>query len=217
MSGGGPPVTRRRRRRRMIRHRLRHPRRLRRPLRPRRPRRLPRPRRPRTLGLEVLGGRGGHHIDDEHLGIRHQRDTVGKRDGRRGELCADLGALDGHGELIRDRLHVGFDLDRVGVLGDECAVGGFTLDDDVDLDGHLLAAAHHEQVGVLDVAPDRVDLERLRQRQLLLALDVQGEHGVGARVPQHGGEITAGQQQVLRIGAVAVEHGGDLALAPGAT
>ncbi len=68
---------------------------------------------------------------------------------------------------------------------------GFALDDDVDLDGHLLAAADHEQVDVLDAAADRVDVERLGQRQLLLAVDVEGQHRVGAGVPQHGGEVTA--------------------------
>ena len=64
---------------------------------------------------------------------------------------------------------------------------------------------------MLDVAPDRVDVERLGQRELLLAVDVEGQHGVGAGVPQHRGEVMAGQQQMLRIGAVAVEHGGNLA------
>ena len=92
-------------------------------------------------------------------------------------------------------MHVGLDLDGVGVLGDQRAGRGLALDDDVDLDGHLLAAAHDEQVGVLDVAADRVDVERLGQRELLLAVDVEGEHGVGAGVAQHGGEVVAGQQR----------------------
>ena len=113
----------------------------------------------------------------------------GQRDRAGGELGADIGALDGDGELFGDRLHVGLDLDAVGVLGDQGAGDGFTLDDDVDLDGHLLAAAHDEQVGVLDVAADRVDVEGLGQRELLLALDVQGEHGVGAGVTEHGREV----------------------------
>ena len=90
------------------------------------------------------------------------------------------------------------------------------LDDDVDLDGHLLAAAHDEQVGVLDVAADRVDVERLGQRELLLALDVEGQHGVGAGVAQHGGEVVGVELEVLRVGAVAVEDGGHLAVAAGA-
>ena len=104
----------------------------------------------------------------------------------------------------------------LAVLGDQGAGRGLALDDDVDLDGHLLAAADDEQVGVLDVAADRVDVERLGQRELLLAVDVEGQHGVGAGVAQHGGEVVGGQQQVLRVGAVAVEHGGHLAVAAGA-
>ena len=95
-------------------------------------------------------------------------------------------------------------------------VDGFTLDDDVDLDGHLLAAAHDEQVGVLDVAADRVDVEGLGQRELLLALDVEGEHRVGAGVTEHGREVVGVELQVLRVLAVAVEDRGNLAVAPGA-
>ena len=42
-----------------------------------------------ALGLEVLGGRGGDDVDDEHLGIGDQRHAVGQRDRARGELRAD--------------------------------------------------------------------------------------------------------------------------------
>ena len=66
---------------------------------------------------------------------------------------------------------------------------------------------------MLDVALDRMDLERLGQRQLLLAADVERQDGVGTGVPEHRGEVTPGQQQMLRVGAVAVQHGGDLAFA----
>jgi len=44
-----------------------------------------------TLALEVLGRRRSDDVDDEHLGIRHQRHTGGKGDRGRGELGADLG------------------------------------------------------------------------------------------------------------------------------
>ena len=84
------------------------------------------------------------------------------------------------------------------------------LDDDVDLDVHLLAAPHDEQVCVLDVAADGMDVERLGQGELFGALDVEGEHRVGAGMAQHGGELVGGQLEVLRSGAVAVEDGGTL-------
>ena len=118
--------------------------------------------------------------------------------------------------MLGDRLHVRLDRDGVGVLGDQGAVRGLALDDDVDLDGHLLAATHDEQVGVLDIAADRVDLERLGQRELLLALDVEGEHRVGAGVPEHRREVVGVEFEVLRVGAVAVEDRGHLAVAAGA-
>ena len=149
-------------------------------------------------------------------GSDDQRDACGQRDRAGGELRADLGALDRNGEVVGNRLDVGLDRDGVGVLGDQRAVDGLALDDDVDLDGHLLAAAHDEQVGVLDVAADRVDLERLGQRELLLAVDVEGEHRVGAGVAQHGREVVGVEFEVLRVAAVAVEDGGNLAVATGA-
>ena len=66
-----------------------------------------------------------------------------------------------------------------------------------------------------DVAADRVDVEGFGQRQLFFAGDVQGEHRVGARVAQHGGVVVSGQLHVLRLCAVAVDDGGNPALAPG--
>ena len=58
----------------------------------------------RTLGLEVFLCRRGDDVDDEHLRIRHQRDTLRQFHCAGGELGADLGALDGDGELFGDRL-----------------------------------------------------------------------------------------------------------------
>src|SRR6202008_3850229 len=103
------------------------------------------------------------------------------------------------GEVVGDRLHVRLDRDGVGVLGDQRAGLRLALHDDVDLDGHLFTAAHDQQVDVLDAAADRVDVERLGQRELLFALDVEGEHRVGAGVTQHGGEVVGVEFEVLRV------------------
>jgi hypothetical protein len=59
-----------------------------------------------------------------------------------------------------------------------------------------------------------VDRQRLGQRQLFLAIDVEGQHRVGAGVTQHRGEVAPGQLQVLRLSAVTVEYGRDLAVTP---
>ena len=78
---------------------------------------------------------------------------------------------------------------------------------DVDLD--LLALLHHEQVDVLDDLVHRVLLHVLDERELALALDVELEHRVGAADEQ--ADLVAGQRDVHRVGAVAVDDGGDLA------
>ncbi len=170
-----------------------------------------------SFAFHLLGGRRCDDVDHQELGIRHQGDTGRQRDRAGGELRADVRALDGDGDLFGDRLNVGLDLDAVGFLCDQSAGNGFAFDDDVDLDGHLLAAAHDKQVGVLDVAANRVDVECLRQRELLVALDVEGEHGVRAGVTQHGREVVGVKLEVLRVGPVAVEDRGNPAVAPGAT
>ena len=51
-----------------------------------------------------------------------------------------------------------------------------------DVDGDLLAAAHRQQVDVLVGALDRVALDRLRDRELLLALELERQQHVRAAV-----------------------------------
>jgi hypothetical protein len=111
---------------------------------------------------------------------------------------------------------VGLDLDGGRVGGDEGARCGVALDDDVDLDGDALALVQDEEVGVLDAATDRVHDDRLGQCQLRLAGDVEGEHSVGAVVTQHGSECAGVECQVLRVGCVSVQNGGNEAVATSA-
>ena len=87
---------------------------------------------------------------------------------------------------------------------------------DRDVDGDLLAAAHGQQVDVLEVALDRVALDRLRDGELLAALDVEGQQHVGAAVPDGVGELAGRQGDVTRVGAVAVDDGRHLAGPAGA-
>jgi len=70
---------------------------------------------------------------------------------------------------------------------------------------------------MLDVVAQRVDDDRLGQRQLGGVVDVEGEDGVGAVLTDDAGELQGGQRQVARVGAVTVEDRGDLAGATGAT
>ena len=56
---------------------------------------------------------------------------------------------------------------------------GLALEVDPDLDGDLLALADDDEVDVLDDRLDRVALDVLREREVLLAVDDEGEEGVG--------------------------------------
>ena len=96
-------------------------------------------------------------------------------------------------------------------LGDDQGVG-VRLADQVhgDVDGDLLALADDDQVDVLEEALDRVALDLLGQRELLLAVDVMVEQGVRAAVLERQHRVVARQGDVDRVVAVAVEDGGDL-------
>jgi hypothetical protein len=81
---------------------------------------------------------------------------------------------------------------------------------DRDVDGDLLALAHLDEVDVLDEALDRVGLDLLGERQVLVALDVEVEQRVGAAVLDRQHRLVAGQGHVDRVVAVAVDDGGHL-------
>ena len=69
-----------------------------------------------------------------------------------------------------------------------------------------------EEVGVLDVVADGVHDDRLGQCNLLRALDVEGEDGVGAVCTEDGGEVASRHIEVAGIFTVAVQNRGDLAV-----
>ena len=127
-----------------------------------------------------LGGRGGDDVDDQQFGVGLQGGARGQLELAGQDLGADLEALDRDLDLLGDVQGVGLEGDGGGVLRDQGAGSGLTGDDDGNLDGDLLALLDDEQVGVLDVVADRVDDDRLGERDLLRALDVEGQDGVGA-------------------------------------
>jgi hypothetical protein len=117
-----------------------------------------------------------------------------------------LKSLDGHVDAGRDVGGLG--LDRQGVQVGRHEGVRCCLADQVhaDLDGDLLAAADDHEVDVLEEALDRVPLDVLRQRQLVLAVDVQREQDVRGLQGEH--QLVAGQRDVPRVGAVAVQNCG---------
>ena len=80
-----------------------------------------------------------------------------------------------------------------------------------NVDGHLLTAADDDEVDMLDGAPDRVALDLLRQRELLLAAaDLDRQQGVHGAQGEEG--LVARQRDMDRIGAVTVDDRGHLVL-----
>ena len=97
------------------------------------------------------------------------------------DLGAGLEALDRDDDVLGD---VGGRAPRAaGVLwssGDDGLGSGLALEVHGDVDGDLLALADDDQVDVLDDRLDRVALDVLGEGELLLAVDDDGEQGVGS-------------------------------------
>src|SRR5665811_331967 len=115
------------------------------------------------------------------------------------DTVRDMGGLDG-------QLHVVV-LDRDDRLD---RGGAHEVDGHVNVD--LFALADDNEVDVLDDRPDRVALDVLGQGQVVLAVDLDGEQGVGDLEGQH--RLVARQADVDRLGAVAVHDSGDVVCTP---
>lgn len=125
------------------------------------------------------------------------------------DLGADVQALDGDGDAVRDVGGLGLDQDVRVLDHDQGLADGLALDVHGDLDLDLLATLHDHQVDVLDGVLDRVALDLLRQRQqALAALDLDQQQGVRGLQRQHG--VVTWQRDVHRVRAVAVQNGGHL-------
>ncbi len=157
------------------------------------------------LGLHLLLGDGLGDVDDQGLGVGDQGRPLRQLDGAGQDLGAGRQALDGDDEALRDVGGLGLDGQGGVVDGDDGLRCGLALDVDGDVDRHLLAQGDDDEVDVLDEPLDRVALHVLGQGQVLLALDVQGEHGV-LQLQRHHRVVTR-QGQVDRGGPVAVEDG----------
>src|SRR5690606_15146375 len=166
--------------------------------------------------LHGLGGRGLVHRDEDRLALGDQGGTLRQLDVGRGDGGAGLGVLDADVQFLGDVQRVDLDGDVVDLLQHQRAGGRVAGDDHRDVDRDPLALLDDQQVDVLDVVLQRVHGDVLGERQLrLVAVDVQRQHGVVPVVTDHPGELDGGQRQVLRVGAVAVEHRGDLACLAG--
>ena len=152
----------------------------------------------------------GVAVGDE-LGAAREFDLLGM------DARADLHAGDRDLEPGRDVRRLGENRQSGQLLVDQAAGDRVAQHVDGHLDRDLLATAHEDQVDVLDHSADGITLDRLRQRELVAALDLQREQDVGTGVGvQSPLELATGQRDVAGVGAVAVQDGGHLAGPPGA-
>ncbi|MCY1230157.1 hypothetical protein D9M72_425600 [compost metagenome] len=91
--------------------------------------------------------------------------------------------LDGGGQVRC----LGFQGNNGHFLVVDVARSKFAGDVDGNVHGDLLARADGQQVKVLDDLLDRVALDVLDEREVLFAVDVQGQQGVGNADSQRGG------------------------------
>ena len=150
-------------------------------------------------------------VDDQGLRVGEQLGALGQLDVSGLDLRAGLEALDRDDDVLGDVGGLDREQQGLGVDGHDGLRRGLALDVHRDVDADLLAAADDDQVDVLDDRLDRVTLHVLGQRELLLAVDLDGQQGVGVLERHH--RVVAGQGDVHGLGAVAVHHGGDLVVA----
>ena len=168
------------------------------------------------VGLGRLVGDGGlgGHVDDVDLGVGDGLDALGQGQVRDADGGSGLDAGDVDLDGLGDRDRRGGD-DDVGQLDDVDRAGRGVADDghgDLDLDA--LVAVHQEEVDVLHTGADGVALDLLGQGEKALAVDVEFDERVVVVAQGEAGVVLV-EEDVPRVGAVAVDDGGDLAGAAG--
>src|SRR6185312_6903613 len=178
-------------------------------------------------GLFAFGGRGSGFLvlgakvldlrlvngGDDGVCLDEQRGTGGQDQVGGEDVVAHFAAVDVHGDLLGQVGRVGLQRNGVVVDLEDGARGNLALDVHGHVDGDLLALLHGQQVEVVDRLAQCVALDVLDQGEVGLALDVDGQQGVG-RTDGQGG-LLGWQQDVQRLGAVAVDDGRDLEFAAG--
>ena len=181
--------------------------------------------RPRHLPLlALLGllddlGLRGQRGDDGHLGIVDQLHALGHRELARPDDVTDLHLADVVGEGARHVAGRGAHRDRVDSRVDQAALGQHGLGLALEVEGHGdlddLVEAHDHEVEVGDVA---LHGSRWRDLTIVGCVVPSTSRWMSALSPAGPGEgvtqLPAVDGDAQRVHAVAVEHGGDLALGP---
>src|SRR5699024_3332771 len=173
-----------------------------------------------TLGVDVglhrLLGRCLVDSDHQRLGVRGELCSPGDGDVRGVYLGTGLGLFEGDLEVLWDVERIHLDLYGVEILRHQRTRQRVTGDVHRNIHSDLLTALDDEEVRVLDVVLQRMHGDRFGERELALlvtvlrVVDVERDDRVLAVVTNDTSEIDGGQREVPRIGAVTVQHRGDL-------
>jgi hypothetical protein len=149
--------------------------------------------------------------------VHDQRVRLGEQGGAGRQLqvagvhgLADLEAVHVHLDALGDVGGLGLDGHGDHLLVEHAVGDRLAGDHDGQLHGDPLAALHQQQVDVLQEALDRVALHALGQRDLVDAVALQADEHVRRAKRDH--QVVAGEGEVLGLGAVAVQDGGNLVL-----
>ena len=132
-----------------------------------------------------FGGLGD--VDDEGLGVGQEDGALGQDQVRSVDVLAGGTAFDADLDGGRQVGCLGLEGDDRQFLVEDVAGGKFAGEVDGDVNGDLLARADGQEVEVLDDLLDRIALDVLDQGEVLFAVDVQGQQGVGDADGQGGG------------------------------
>ena len=168
-----------------------------------------------ALGIEVLGGRRGDDVDHQGLGVGHQRDALGELDLAGQDLGAGRNALDGQaGDLGIDWTSASIWMvlaSWVTRVPDSASPSTTTFTSS----SHLLAPRARRSGRRADCGRIGCTTTDLVSASCSLPAMSRVRTALVPELRSTAANLPGADLQVLRVGAVAVQHDGHLALATG--
>jgi hypothetical protein len=150
-------------------------------------------------------------VQEHQIGIGDQHDALGQRNVEGTHAAANLESLDENDELTGDLGGISLDGDGVVHVLEKPSWRDLAVSPHDDLDRHLLARSHSNQVDMLNPVTHRVALHGLGEYELGTIVELEGEQGVGLLQCQH--QLVGRERQVLSGLAMSVDDDGDLLVA----
>src|SRR6218665_2017484 len=152
---------------------------------------------------------GRVHNGNKHVNIGDERGTGREHNIFRVDLCTFGQTLNAHNHKLGNMSRFYLEIEGVRFEFGDRAGERLTLKVHRNLNLHPLPLRHDNEIKVFDDLTHRILLHILHKRQMALARNVEGKHRVCLANKQT--NLVRGQCKVLRLGAVPVEDGGNLA------